>query len=480
MGTAVPDATHHARHSRHVLARAGAIAAAFAAMSAAPATASDQSTPDAAPFVDRVVTGHAGAPSQPRAAATPGTFTFVIDPTWSQSEGATLSAWLAPGSPERRALTMVAGPPSESATITITHDPSSSFAGEYTLATHTVTLANLDLGVLMHELDHATHGPWILTNGDVWEEGMARAAEVAEMNMLARDGVAGTAGYFDLHHSYPYDTAYDALNRPNVGLEGGNIFSGTPSLVLLRYELAGYAFGKILVQNPAFLRSFNARLYTHPDGGLSVATFLRITSSIQPKVEGAGFAAWYAGQHVFDRSPPLGCRLYQRAVFFVVDVFCRTTSGETPQPGAAVTVRLTSAQGATLGMEQATTNQLGAGTYPSPAFGSYRGRVTFTATAVVAGQTLRQTEYMPESDTGTYDTGVSGVVTNAVSGKVTFSSPGGRFATFTVRVTNGAFHAARLDGFAGQVVATYKGPTKTATRQFTKDASPYTVELTAK
>ena len=63
---------------------------------------------------------------------------------------------------------------------------------------------------------------------------------------------------------------------------------------------------------------------------------------------------------------------------------------------------------------------------------------------------------------------------------VTFSSPVGRFARFTVPVTNGAFVTDRLADFGGRVIASFAGEGKTATRLFVKDGSPYLVILSAR
>ena len=137
-------------------------------------------------------------------------------------------------------------------------------------------MANFDLGVFMHELNHAVHGPWIIDN-ETWEEGMARAEEVAEMNLFASWGVTATSSYFDLHRSYGYDEFYENYNTPNVGNFYGTVYSppADPGLVLLRYQEAGYAFGKILIEKPDALREFNALLFQQPNGNLTVANFSR-------------------------------------------------------------------------------------------------------------------------------------------------------------------------------------------------------------
>ena len=176
------------------------------------------------------------------------------------------------------------------------YDPSSPFAGEYQPYTHTMHLARLELAVFLHELNHAVHGPWIIGNS-VWEEGMARGAEVAEMNLLDAQGVPGTSSYFDLHHQYGYDQYYDESNTGDVGVYSGAIYGdGDPALVLLRYEQAGYAFGKALLDFPSTLRLFNAKLFKQPNGSLSDSALRSMFESVRPKVEGQPASTWFASR----------------------------------------------------------------------------------------------------------------------------------------------------------------------------------------
>jgi hypothetical protein len=75
---------------------------------------------------------------------------------------------------------------------------------------------------------------------------------------------------YDSNHSYGYDEYYDASNVATVGLPYGNIHA-EPALTLLRYEQAGYAFGKVLIENTGFVAEFNAKLFGRPDGNLNQA-----------------------------------------------------------------------------------------------------------------------------------------------------------------------------------------------------------------
>jgi hypothetical protein len=387
-----------------------------------------------------------------------------------------LEAWTASGSPELTTLQQVAGPPGHDETVTVSKDPTSPFAGEYQASGHLMVMASLDLAVFMHELDHAVRDAWMLSDA-VWEEGLARAAEVVEMDRLATQGIPQAQRYWDLHHGYGYDEYYENTNVPDVGVAAGAIWgNGDAALALLRYQQAGYAFGKILLRNPNFIAKFDALLFQQPDGVLDSATLVTMAGSIVPWVEARRFPVWVSRQHIFDTAPPAGCRLFQRVSQYTVDFFCRSSTGqETPQAGVTVTYRAYGARGALLYDVQATTTGLGWAQF-EPSFGSYHGRVQLVASAATAGGTVRSTAYrraVPGS-------GVFGVVLNALSGTVVFSSPGGRFTKFAVPVSYGAFATTSLAGFAGRVTASFTGDGKTATRLFVKDASPYSLVLSAR
>jgi hypothetical protein len=327
----------------------------------------------------------------------------------------------------------------------------------------------------MHELNHAVHGPWILSNS-VWEEGMARGAEVAEMNLLAARGVSETASYFDLHHQFSYDEYYEDNNTADVGVQDGSIYGyGDPALVLLRYEQSGYAFGKLLIEGPNTLRRFNAKLFAQPNGNLSVSTLESMLAAVKPNVQGTSFSKWYGNQGIFMTAPPTGCRLYQRVSQYTVDSFSRSSSGaETPQSGVTVTYNVYRASGALLWSGTGTTTDLGWTTF-TPQLGGYNGRLKLVASATAPCGTASSTFYRQSGA----ETGVFGVVKNATSGTVTFSSPRGLFTSFSVPVTNGAIVAPTLRQFPGQVTASFSGSSKTATRTITKDARDYSVVLTA-
>jgi hypothetical protein len=415
----------------------------------------------------------ATAPVHP--ASNPQSFTFTIDASWNASERAQLESWTAVGSPELAALAQVAGPPGQSATVNIVRSQNGSYAGEYNPNTHTVYMHSMDLGVFMHELNHAVHGPWIIANS-VWEEGMARASEVAEIDLLAAQGIAEASSYFDLHHGYSYDEYYDYNNTSDVGVASGSIYGlGDPALVFLRYEQAGYAFGKILIEAPRAFRQFNAKLFAQPNGNLSVNALESMMASVKPKVEQTNFSAWYASQQIFNTSPPAGCELYQRSSQYTVDLFSRSPYGaETPLVAPVTLEVFDDVDHLLWSATKQTASGYGWASF-IPQLGGYNGRIKLVASATASCGTAHSTYYRQSGS----DSGIFGVVANATSGTVTFSSPDKAFAKFSVPVIHGAFAAPDLVSIAGQVKIRFSGNGKSVHRTITKDASNYSVLLAA-
>jgi hypothetical protein len=58
--------------------------------------------------------------------------------------------------------------------------------------------------------------------------------------------------YWDRNHGYAHDVWYEALNNNKIGATRGMF--GWSINVLLEYQLSGYAWGKVLLENPQFFR----------------------------------------------------------------------------------------------------------------------------------------------------------------------------------------------------------------------------------
>jgi hypothetical protein len=428
-----------------------------------------------------------GAPLSPAAAsaqaAHAGELTLVIGSGWSDSERGVLRKWTASGSPELTVLAQVVGPPGHDETVTVSKDPGLAdphgyqLGGEYAASGRRIVLVWLDLGAFMHQLNHAVHDTWMLSDS-VWEEGLAHAAEVVEMNRLAAEGIPLAQNYQDLHHRLAMDQYYENMNVPAIAVGTASIFDGgNPGVAGFRYSEAGYAFGKILFRNPRFISRFNALLFQHSSGKLAPATLEAMAGSIVSWVEARRFPVWVRRQHILDPAPPAGCRLFLWVTGPVASFFCRSATGvETPQADATVSFDIVGADGQLIYHDATDTHNDGTAWFGDCSC-EYQGRVRLMASVTTPDGTVKSTAVRQAGDGAP---GLVGVVRHASSGVVVLSSPVGRFARFTVPVTNGAFATERLAHFAGRVIASFTGEGKTATRLFVKDASPYSVVLSAR
>jgi len=406
------------------------------------------------------------AASQPPAPA----FTFVIEPSWSGQERTQLESWLSSSGPVMKTVVQVAGPPAKSLTIKVVKE-STGHAGEYDPTRHQITLSSLQLSVLVHELNHAIRDGYTLSDS-VWEEGLARAGETEDMRLLASQGIT-EEGYFDLNHGYYYDEYYDQNNVATVGVPFGDIYI-EEALTLLRYEQAGYAFSKVMMEDPPFIAQLNAKIFTHANGSLSQKELVAMAAAVQPKVEGLALTAWVPRQHIFDIGQRAGCYLFERYQF-LVDLYCTYSSGGvSAQQDVPITLAIYGPNKEVLSRESATTSSLGVASF-EPQLNENAGRLKMVATAQSVDGPVKAVFYR---QSGPPD-GVFGVVTNAKTGTVVLSSPSGQFAPLSVPVTNGAFVAPSLSAVRGQVALEFSGEGRSAKRIIDKDAAPYSVVITA-
>jgi hypothetical protein len=410
-------------------------------------------------------TGSAGAITPP----TP-SFSFTYQ-SWSPSEQVQLESWLNPNGSVMKTIKEVAGPPERNLAITVVKEDSGN-AGEYDSYEHKVILTSLQLSVLDHELMHATRDGWTLSDS-LWEEGLARAGEKEVMRLLALKGIT-EAGY-DTNHEYGYDEYYENNNTPTVGVPYGDIYID-PALTLLRYEQAGYAFSKVLMENPQFIAEFNAKVFTHPNGNLSQTELIATANEVQPEVEGLPFPEWEQEQAIFDTNQQPGCYLFERSNQFTVDFYCTDQYGNvTMQEGATITLKIQGPYKELVFKGSGISTSYGLVGFEPPLTAT-TGRIKMVATAKSPeGGSAKATFYRQSGNAE----GVFGVITNATTGEVNFHSPSGQFTPFSVPVTNGAFVAPTLTSVRGQVVAEFRSPRLSAVRTFDKDAAPYSLVITA-
>lgn len=404
-------------------------------------------------------------------------FTFHSqDYPWSSTQLKTLTSALTALYP---AIKEIYGDPAFDINVNVQRDPTIPSSGLYNASLNEITIRVADpvdvnvspgvpLDILCHEVIHAFRDDDIITLG-TFEEGMARAVEVEVFSGLK-------LAHWDQNHSYTYDVYYEALNEPAIGCFGGNIDSGYPGVVLLRYQLAGYAWAKVMLENPDFFASFNQQLYLTAGADRTTtsteATLLDIVAGVQPavNVEGDSFLAWYGKQNVFSTAPDTGYMLYQRINQYQVDLFYRNDYGvEVALPSANVRWNIYDFQGELLSLGTGVTSA--AGWFDvTPVPQGYTGRIEIEASTSFGRDKVRDTALRSMGN----ESGVFGIVTHANDGTVTITPLDDPGEQVTVNVVNGAFSAPSLASIRGRFQADFSGAAgKWHSRLFTKDASNY-------
>ena len=400
------------------------------------------------------------------AAANELTFTFDSPQyPWTAEELATLSSALSDFYPTAK---VIYGNPAFNITVNVRKDPTITFVGLYFLSLNEMVLRDpVSLDVLCHEMIHAFRDDDIILLGH--EEGMTRAAEVEVFNRLA-----AYVHPFDENHSYTYDVYYEGLNRSVIGAQNSNFFNGYAS-PFLRYQLGGYAWGKILIENPAFFANFNQALYARvlsdPGATTNESTLVEIAASVQPEIEGAAFSQWYGQQGILNTNPPKGYLLYQRINQFTVDFFYRDTSGsEVMQPDAPITWAVYDHRGTLVDAGAATTNQLGVAFLSPTLPAGYTGRINVVVSASTPTGIISDTALRSAGN----ESGVFGMVTGADSGSLTITSLDALIDPVSLIVSNGAFSGPSLAAVRGRFLAEFINTAgRGVSKYFTKDASDY-------
>jgi hypothetical protein len=403
-------------------------------------------------------------------------FTFDSpDHPWTAEEVAMLQDWLADFLP---VAIEVYGPPAFDLTVNVRKDPSSSTAW-YAPAWNEIGIRGALYGeaILCHEMMHAFHDDVLLAIG-AWEEGMASAATSAVFARL------------DAYHTFPERhggqlSLYELLNRPPLGaFRGAFPWNLRTSL---RYDMADYAWTKPLLEDPAFLATFNAALYaasatrggaawTHADQ----AELRAMARAARPTVEGLDFDAWYDRQHVLDLGEALGGPVVYvgnvnagRPVAAQIQVFHRDV-GETPVAGERIELLVYDHAGRLIGWSSGSTGVNGAevlSTFPAPGGEADWGRLRLRVTAYApSGPVFDELHLHPVTGPGIY-----GVVVGADDGEVTAVRRSDGLAA-TTAVTKGAFALAALDDLPGTFDLTYRDPSgRTDAFTITKDRAAYHV-----
>lgn len=169
---------------------------------------------------------------------------------------------------------------------------------------------------------------------DAFQEGIVRAATMkvcrtAGALPVALDG-ALVEGVID--NTYDVGSFYDWYNQRALSgpqfiasnlredpLPPGGSLGG---VYLLRYQMAGSAWQKLITENAGFIAEFNRRYYASPGSGSNIAQLVAIGQAAldtvkglaNATVEGLSFAEWFRRQHILDTYPTRGRRLLVQPV----------------------------------------------------------------------------------------------------------------------------------------------------------------------
>jgi uncharacterized repeat protein (TIGR01451 family) len=364
------------------------------------------------------------------------------------------------------------GEPAFAITVNVRKDPSINFPGEYSPITKEIVLRDAtQLDVLCHEMIHAFRDENMLLINS-YEEGMTRAVEVEVFNRLA------AYTFWNENHSYMYDVYYEGLNRQVIGSQSGNFNYASPFL-LLRYDLAGYAWAKVFTENSNFFVDFNRTLYDRTLLDpliLSDVSILRdIASSLQPVVEGKPFLTWYEQQGIFDPTPKEGYFLYQNISNFNVYYFFRDASGsEKMIAGATIQWEIYDHEDSLMLSGSGVTSPLGwIALNPLLPF-DYKGRIKIVTAIMTPDGLINNTAFTSAG----YHNGIFGIVEGTDTGVITITSLDGDIPSVTTDVAHGIFDAPSLAVEKGRFIAVYgDGEGQIFSKQFNKDASDYFLSM---
>lgn len=371
------------------------------------------------------------------------------------------------------------GPPAFPNHVNIRKIPVNQGSGYYTASINEITLGRISGAVICHEIVHAFHDDFLLGPSS-WEEGMARAVEV---EACRRAGIPSANA-----HDYYYDIFYEELNHPVVGAWQGNIFAGW-SQVLLRYQLAGYAWAKAMIEDNEFLTNFNRSFYESAVEDLSIrsntAALSELAAAAKPTVENVPFPTWYSNQHVLNTEPPTGDLIYLRATGInnlVAILLNRQISGiERDLVGVKVDWLAADHLGGIFASGSGITSDCGWVKIYSPELigawvnSGYVGRVKITASATVGETRLVTTAYSKSSP----GSGVFGVVVGEETGSITFTPLDAGTTPVSVDVGNGVFEAEELLPVKGRIQYVFTDIRGVSTEPvvFTKDDTPYFIRV---
>ena len=404
---------------------------------------------------------------QQRPASTALSFTYDSpDHPWTPEEISVLSHYFDDFYP---IALQVCGEPAFIITVNVRKDTTISAAGYYYPYLNEMVVSDTGAGdVICHEMIHAFRDDDIVFLRN-YEEGMTRAAELEVFHRLP--------GYshWDAHHSYVYDVYYEGLNTASMTPYQGDVYTGNP---LLNYQLAGYAWGKCLLENADFLKQFNQEYYTRllsdPTLQYTGAALRDLVCDIQSVVEGDPTSVWYDRQHILNYDLHQGyflCPRYSYAGSLYLMYFYRNASGA-QLINDATPVNWRAYDYNTQPGDQGSSP---VGSFVVPDLGPlYVGSMKFLATMESPEGTLVDSSWWRvERGTPLDGTGIFGVVKEFASGSLTVTPLDGQAAAADCQVTDGAFCLPSLENVRGRFGFTFLSPDNVEiVGSFNKDAAP--------
>lgn len=174
--------------------------------------------------------------------------------------------------------------------------------------------------------------PW-----DAFNEGLVRAATMkvartpsAMLATLDPEAIEGVlASTYDMGASYDWNNqpalGGSTFIAPNLKNQPLPIGGSTGGIYLLRYQMAGTAWQKVLVEYPQFAAEFNARYYANPNVFQTRAALVGLGQTVisqfaggSATIEGLSFSDWFRRQGILETRTVPGLKL-QVQPFPIVD-----------------------------------------------------------------------------------------------------------------------------------------------------------------
>lgn len=385
---------------------------------------------------------------------------------WTAQELATLQQLVADFYP---VVKKIYGNPAFSITVNIRKNPTITFAGLYYPSNNELVIHDLNtFDPFVHEMIHAFRDDLVISS-NAYEEGMTRATEIAAFGELPQYPFA------DRNYSHGDYVYYELNNQEGISSKNGNFFLGFPSPEM-RYQTAGYAWGKLIIEDNAFMAKFNTMYYplayTDPSISSNTTILKGLAEKIKHRIESESFNSWYSRQYIFNENPGTGYQTVYRGYPNILYVYERDASGfEHPLEGVTVTYQIYSCDGVNLSNGTGVTSELGWIEIPIwLLYPDYKGKIRIVADIYLNSGISIKRELFAST---TLRSGIFGIC-DECTGEIDIVrvSSDGKNNVRNVAIENGAFSIPELASIPGKFTIKQHGG---AERTITKDASDYFV-----